>query len=50
MTHLGLSIREVGLLRYGMLSDFLECYLQETGAAKPYEVHYIDEVIPLGMR
>lgn len=49
MAHLGLTMTEVGLLRYGLLLDLFECYLQETGRAKPYQEHYIDEVLPFGM-
>ena len=43
-----MSITEVGLLRYGLLLDFFEIYLQEHGKRKPYQEHFIDEFIPDG--
>ena len=49
MAHLGLKMSEVGLLRYGLILDLLECWLQETGRAKRYVEYFIDDVIPLGM-
>lgn len=43
-----MSITEVGYLRYGLLLDFYEIYLQEKGKLKPYQEHFIDEIIPDG--
>lgn len=37
---------EVGFLRYGLLLDFFEIYLQENKKRKPYRETFIDDIIP----
>lgn len=37
---------EVGFLRYGLLLDFFEIWLQENGKRKPYRETYIDDIFP----
>ena len=49
LAHLGFSLTEVGLLRFGHLLDLIECWRQENGLAKPERNLTIDDVIPVGI-
>lgn len=49
LAHLGFSLTEVGLLRFGHLLDLIECWRQENGLAKPARNLTIDDVIPVGI-
>ena len=44
MSHLGLSLPEVGLLTPGYLLDCYDIWRQETGQAKPAQKQYIDDI------
>ena len=36
-------------MRVGLLFDLFECYLQESGRAKPKREVFIDDIIPMGI-
>ena len=44
--HLHLSRVEVGLMVFGKLLDFIDCWRLETGRAKPARIWFIDDIIP----
>ena len=44
--HLHLSRVEVGLMMFGKLLDFIDCWRLETGRAKPAHIWFIDDIIP----
>ena len=44
--HLHLSRVEVGLMVFGELLDFIDCWRLETGRAKPARIWFIDDIIP----
>lgn len=48
-THLHLSRVEVGLMMFGKLLDFIDCWRLETGRAKPARIWFIDDIIPAGI-
>lgn len=49
LAHLNLTQTEVWLLPFGLLLDFVECWKQETGRAKPQRDVFIDDIIPIGI-
>ena len=46
---LHLSMEEVWLTPFGLLLDLWTCHKQFLGIEKPRVVHFIDEVIPIGI-
>ena len=47
--HLHLSRVEVGLMVFGELLDFIDCWRLETDRAKPARIWFIDDIIPAGI-
>ena len=40
---------EVGLMVFGELLDFIDCWQLKTGRAKPARIGFIDDIIPAGI-
>ena len=40
---------EVGLMVFGELLGFIDCWRLETGRAKPARIWFIEDIIPAGI-